>query len=53
MNYSRYHFISEGAILDGQVRTGFIWLRTGTNGRLCEDGNDPSAFVKGGDFINK
>jgi hypothetical protein len=34
--------------LDKQVRkvwTGFIWLRVGTSGGLCEHGNEPSGFI--------
>ena len=31
--------------LDGSVWTGFIWLRIGTNGRMCDCGNESSGFL--------
>jgi hypothetical protein len=30
----------------GKVCTGFIWLRTGTTGGLCEHHNEPSSYIK-------
>jgi hypothetical protein len=27
-------------------RTGFGWLRIGSSGRLCEDGDEPSGSIK-------
>jgi hypothetical protein len=27
-------------------RTGFGWLRIGSNGRFCEHGNEPLDFMK-------
>jgi hypothetical protein len=36
----------------GKLWTGFIWLRTGTSGGvLCEDGNEHSVSIKGGEFV--
>ena len=32
--------------LDGNVWNGFIGLRIGTNGRMCECGNEPSCSIK-------
>jgi hypothetical protein len=32
----------------GNVWTGFIWLRIGTNGH----GNEPSGSIKGGEFLD-
>ena len=31
--------------MDRSVWTGFIWLRIGTNGRMCECGNEPSGSI--------
>jgi hypothetical protein len=28
-----------------------MWLRTGTNSGLCEQGNETLVSVKGGDFL--
>jgi hypothetical protein len=35
----------------GMVRTGFIWLRIGTNGGTCEHGNGPKSCIKGVKFL--
>jgi hypothetical protein len=32
--------------------TGLIWLRTGTDGRLCDCGNEPSDSIKCGEFLD-
>jgi len=37
---------------DGNVWTGFIWLRIGINGGLCEHDNVPSGSIKGGEFVD-
>jgi hypothetical protein len=31
---------------DGVVRTGLIWLRTGTSGGSCEHGSEPSSSIE-------
>jgi hypothetical protein len=36
----------------GGVWTKCICLRTGPSGG-CEDGHEPSGFIKGGEFLNK
>jgi hypothetical protein len=36
---------------DMRVCTRFIWLRIGTSGGSCEQGNEPSGSVKGGEFL--
>jgi hypothetical protein len=36
----------------GKVWIGFIWLRIGTNGGCCENGNEPSGSIKGGEFLD-
>jgi hypothetical protein len=35
----------------GKVWTGFSWLRIGTSGGCCEYGNEPSAYIKGGNIL--
>jgi hypothetical protein len=32
-----------------KVLIGFVWLRTGTG----EDGNEPAASIKGGEFLGR
>jgi len=31
--------------LNGSAWTGFIWLRIGTNGRMCESGNESPGSI--------
>jgi hypothetical protein len=31
--------------------SGFIWLKIGTSGELCEHGNESSAAIKGWEFL--
>jgi hypothetical protein len=35
-----------------KVWIGLIWLRIRTNGGSCEQGNEPSGFMKGGEFLD-
>ena len=37
---------------DGEAGTGLIGLRVGTGGGLCECGNEPSGFIKCGEFLD-
>jgi hypothetical protein len=59
----RYHFEDVGLygtiilkwILnqwDGEACTGLIGLGVGTDGRLCECGNELSDFIKCGEFLD-
>jgi hypothetical protein len=34
----------------GKMWSGFIWFRIRTGS--CEHGNEPSAFIKGGEFLD-
>jgi hypothetical protein len=36
----------------GRVRTGCIWISTGTSGGVLEHGNEPSCSIKGGEFLD-
>jgi hypothetical protein len=38
--------------LDGKVWTGCIWLKIGSVAGCCEDGNEPSGSIIGGEFID-
>jgi len=33
--------------------TRFMWLRKGNIGGLYEHGNEPSAFIRGGEFLDQ
>jgi hypothetical protein len=35
-----------------EMWTGFIWLRIGFSGGLCEHGDEPSGFIKGREFLD-
>jgi len=37
---------------DGEICTGLIGLRVGTDGGLCECGHEPSGFIKCGEFLD-
>jgi len=37
---------------NGDVWTRLIWLRTGTDGAVCECGNEPSGSIKCGEFLD-
>jgi hypothetical protein len=38
--------------IDGKVWTGFVWLRTGTSGGLCEHGNKHLGSIKCREFVD-
>jgi hypothetical protein len=39
--------------IDWEVWIGFIWRRVGTGGGLlCENGNEPSGSIKGGELLD-
>jgi hypothetical protein len=37
--------------LGGKMWTGCIWLRIGTSGGMFGYGNEPSSYMKGGEFL--
>jgi hypothetical protein len=36
----------------GKLWLGFIWLRIGTSGILCEHGNETTGSIKDGEFLD-
>jgi hypothetical protein len=36
-----------------RMQTGFIWLSKEFSGGLCEHSNEPSGFIKGGEFLDQ
>ena len=38
---------------DGGAWTGLIWLRIGTVGGLCDRSNEPSGYLKCGEFLDQ
>jgi hypothetical protein len=35
-----------------EIRIGYIWLRIGISGGICEHSNEPSIFMKDGEFVD-
>jgi hypothetical protein len=38
---------------DQRVWIGLIWLIIGAGGGLCENGNEPFVYMKGGEFLTR
>jgi hypothetical protein len=37
---------------DGEACTGFIWFGIGTGGGACDCGDEPSGYIKCGEFFH-